>query len=190
MAVSPACTARWIGVSIVAAILLMILTLVSSIFGNIFVATQSTTSRFCITALPGNVIGAAGEVGARVTGMITMDINPNKIFFELQTSLTMSGITAVTIRGPTQLATPGVGPLATALCGAPGLACDTTTNPGTVTGTAVHVYDGNPINTDLNPLILAIRAQPYLYYFEILTNAKPSSPGSCRQDIIGMCGYK
>lgn len=183
---------KFVEVLAVLAFVFIGLTLTTTILSSIFVAKQSTIARFSGVALPANVIGAVGEAGARVSGMVTLDRDTNQIRYEFRSSVGMTGITAVHIRGPTQLATPGLGPLATALCGSNGApSCDTLTVPGELTGTTTNTFNAAPPTNpaDLRPLINAIRAQPYLYYVEVLTNAKPVTPGSCRFDLTTTCGF-
>lgn len=91
-----------------------------------------------------------------------------------------------------ELATPQLGPVYIALCGSPNLgACDTSTVPGEITGTVTTIYDGvAPEATDVRTAVEQLRREPYLYFIEVLTNAKPTSPGSARAAILGTCGYE
>lgn len=180
------CKLGWI----IVAVVIIILTCVNVAISTAFVAQQDTIFRMCFTALPQNVIGAAGEANARVNGMITIDQNDDAFSFSAQTVVGMTGITAIHIRGPVPLGS-AVGPLAVSLCGAPNsVPCDITTTPGQVSGRVPSVYDGvMPEGTSVRPLFLDIRAKPYLYYVEFLTNAKPVTPGSCRADLVATCGF-
>ena len=108
----------------------------------------------------------------------------------------MTEVTAIHIRGPIGATTSGhvgTGPLAAALCGALVVGaptCDITSVPGTVSGVTSLVYDGvPPEGTSTRPLMKAIRAAPYLYYVEVLTNGKPVTPGSCRAPMTATCGF-
>ena len=173
------------------AIAFIILTFVNVLISTIFVAQQDAIFRICFTALPQNVIGASGEANARVSGMITIDQNDDAFSYTAQTVAAMTGITAIHIRGPVPLGA-SVGPIAVALCGVPNTAnaCDISTVPGQVSGRVVSVYDGiAPEATSVRPLFTDIRAKPYLYYVEVLTNAKPVTPGAVRADVTGTCGF-
>ena len=180
------CKLGWI----IVAVIFIILTCVNVAISTAFVAQQDSIFRMSFVALPQNVIGAPGEVNARVTGMITIDQNDDAFSFIAQTVAGMTGITAIHIRGPIPLGS-SVGPLAVSLCGAPNsVPCDITTLPGQVSGRVPSVYDGIvPEGTSVRPLFLEIRAKPFLYYVEILTNAKPVTPGAVRADLTATCGF-
>lgn len=173
------------------AVVFIILTFVNVLISTIFVAQQDSIFRMCFTALPQNVIGASGEANARVIGMITIDQNDDAFSYNVQTVAAMTGITAIHVRGPVPLGA-SIGPIAVALCGFPNTAsaCDVSTLPGQVSGRVVSVYDGIvPEATSVRPLFTDIRAKPYLYYVEILTNAKSVTPGAVRADVTGTCGF-
>lgn len=152
---------------------------------NILVATILTSGaqlkRFSLVALPGNVVGGAGEAGARVD--IEVRLDPNKdtqIDYYARTLASMSQVTAIRIRGPKDngLAT---GPIYASLCGSPGLACDTTTTPGIVQGSVFQIY-GVP-NTSVRAAMNTIRDRPLDYYIEVLTTGVPVQPGAVRADL-------
>ena len=173
------------------AVVFIILTFVNVLISTIFVAQQDSIFRMCFTALPQNVIGALGEANARVAGMIAIDQNDDAFSYSVQTVSAMTGITAIHIRGPVPLGA-SIGPVAVALCGFPNTAnvCDISTVPGQVSGRVVSVYDGiAPEATSVRPLFTDIRSKPYLYYVEILTNAKSVTPGAVRADVTGTCGF-
>lgn len=179
------CKLGWIVITCI----IVTLTLVNVLITNIFVAKQDSIFRVCFTALPQNVIGAAGEANARVTGMITIDQNGDSLTYEAQTVVGMSDIKDIVIRGPMPLGS-AVGPIAAVLCGTYTTACDTLTTPGLVKGNVLSVYDGIvPESTSVRPLFTDIRSKPYLYYVEILTNAKAVTPGAVRADMTATCGF-
>ncbi len=184
----------WVLVNQNLALIFGLLTLLTVILSCVFVARQDTVFRICFEATAGAIVGSTpGETGAVVTGMMTMDATYNTIKYELRTITAMTGITAIHIRGPTTLSTPQVGPVYIAICGGiTGAAvCDTTTVAGQVTGTVTTIYDGElPEATDVRPAVEQLRRQPYLYYIEILTNDKPTTPGSCRANIVAACGFE
>lgn len=175
------CKLGWIVITLV----LVTLTLVNVLITNIFVAKQDSIFRICFTALPQNVIGAPGEANARVTGMITLDQNGDSVSYEARTVVGMSSITSIVVMGPTPLGS-GIGPVSLILCGtSPAAACDTTTTPGLVQGVVYEVVPNDSIRTFMK----ALREKPYLYYVEILTNAKPVTPGAVRADVTATCGF-
>ena len=179
------CKLGWIVITLV----LVALTLVNVLITNIFVAKQDTIFRICFTALPQNVIGAPGEANARVTGMITIDQNGDSLTYEVQTVVGMTDIKDIVLRGPTPLGS-ATGPIAAVLCGTYSTACDTLTTPGSVKGIVLSVNDGIvPESTHVRPLFADVRNKPYLYYVEILTNAKPVTPGAVRADVTATCGF-
>lgn len=167
------------------AVVFILMTLVVVIVSTIFVAKQDSLFRVCVDTFPVN------EANAHVFGFISLDTNSNSIKYVLRSSAAMTGITAVHLRGPIQLGTE-VGPIAAALCGAPSASatCDITTTPGALEGEATQIYDGvPPESTDPRPLMQTIRANPHLYYLEILSNAAPVTPGACRAPMTSVCGF-
>jgi hypothetical protein len=172
--------------------LFVVLTLISVLSG-IWVKNSNGIFRICIRATNEEVIGGPGEPGGMlVRGMVNMSYDNDVIsyMFYIDPSYNSSAITAVSLRGPIQ---PGMstGVIALAFCGYPSQSnsCGTTIN-GVVWGTNTVVYsDAAPVTpTDIDPLIVAVRDAPYLYYIEFLTNAVPVTPGAARWDIIGACG--
>lgn len=174
---------------IILAVIFILLTFVNVLVATIFVARQDTIFRICFTALPQNVVGNVGEVGARASGMITIDQNTDAFSYQVQTVVPMSSITAVHIRGPLPLGQ-AVAPIAQALCGIPNVnACDALSVPGQVVGQSLTIYDGALVGAMVRPLFNAMRSNPQLYYIEILTNVKPVTPGAVRADVTGTCGF-
>ncbi len=176
----------------VSALIIALLVLATVIITCIFVAKQDSTFRICFRADASQVVGGVGEAGAVVHGMITMDANSNTIKYEARSSTGMTATTALHIRGPMQLASPQIGPIYIALCGSPNLGtCDTTTVAGEFKGTVTTIYDGVlPEATDVRTAVEQLRREPFLYYIEGLTNAKPTSPGAYRAAILGTCGFE
>ncbi|MBX9636003.1 MAG: hypothetical protein K2Q45_00440 [Nitrosomonas sp.] len=177
---------------IVVAVIFIVLAFVTTLVATVFVAKQDSLFRICFSAVPQNVIGGTGgEPNAVVIGMITLDQYTDKITYIMQTVASMSGVTAVHIRGPIPLGG-SIGPLYAALCGFPNNdnACDISTLPGQLSGTVLKVYDGIvPEATSIRNVFEDIRANPFLYYVEILTNAKPVTPGAVRANIVATCGF-
>ncbi len=169
----------------VVAVVFIILTLIIVTISTVFVAKQDSLFRVCVSTTPVN------EAESHVFGFISLDTTTNSIRYVLRSAAAMTGITAVHIRGPIQLGTE-VGPIAAALCGSPSAAatCDITTTPGALEGETTQIYDGvPPESTDARPLMQTIRADPHLYYLEVLTNAAPVTPGSCRTPMTNVCGF-
>lgn len=135
-----------------------------------------------------NVIGGPGESGARAQGEIVFDYNHDSSFtFDFRVLGTMSAVTALRIRGEKVLGTL-TGPIVAALCGSPGTACDTTTNPGQVTGTVTQIQGASSLSVRV--FIENFRDKPFLYYVEGLTNNKPTEPGAFRCEAGPIEGLK
>jgi hypothetical protein len=175
------------------AIFFIVLTLVVVLLSTIFVARQDAIFRVCFEARGNNVLAGAGEAGAVVNGIMTMDATYNTVKYLVRTSVGMSGITAINVMGPIQLSTPQVGPLFFTLCGgaAGAPSCDTISVPGQVSGTVTTIYDGvPPEQTDVRTAVEQYRREPELYYVEILSNGKPATPGAARAPMLGTCGFE
>lgn len=130
-----------------------------------------------------NVVGAAGETNAAATFKIVFDLNGNHIDYHVRPNSATSTITGIYLRGPIQVPGSEVANMAVALCGVPVTACNTIATPGVVEGTINQLTSDTQTNQDLRPLMYAFRADPQLYYVEILTSGKPTSPGAMRFDF-------
>jgi hypothetical protein len=132
----------------------------------------------------------AGEAGANFRSLILSDWDANSITFTFRTPNDTSAVTAIHFRGPTPLLSED-GPLFGALCGYPTLACDLTTTPGQISGKLTNsIVDETHLNgVDIRTVINAMRESPQLYYVEILTAVRPSSPGAARGWMTEFAGY-
>jgi len=171
----------WIGFAVV----LAILTLVVVIFSVIFSASQNSIQRFCGEAVPERVDPGPGEVGSVVPVEFTLDSSSDEIRYKVRYPATLSAIQAIHVRGPIPVGS-NVGNLKFPLCGSPSsVVCDITTTPGQIVGTLTQI---DPGATDVRPEILNIRAEPWLYYLEILTAGFPATPGALRMPLHSICG--
>lgn len=161
-------------------VVFLLVVLVVVIMGSVFVSQQDEYFRICPDATAAQVVGGPGEAGAVVEGMITLDTNTDNIPFEFRTQ---SNVTAIVLRGPYVLGT-RIGPIILAVCGvSPASPCDTTSVPGQIKGKVL------PVAESTEPIMNAIRKQPYLYYIEFLTNAVPATPGAARAPLTTVCGF-
>jgi len=181
------------GVLMALAVVFIILSLVIILFNQVWVSQRDATHRACGIATGAEVLGAgSGEPAARLVYKIVFDGDTNSIHYRFSyNTTTQSAVTAIHLRGPMDAG--GLnGPLVGSLCGAPDtIACDTTTTPGRVSGSLVHaIKDGVHINgVDIRPVTNAFRADPDLYYVEVMTNTAPASPGAARSQLTSQCGY-
>jgi hypothetical protein len=175
---------------IVVCVVFIILTLVAVILGDIFVATQDNLFRVCLNASSDQVIGTTSATGVWAFGVVNMDLSNNSIYWTLYPNANLSGITAFLIRGPMQPLSFSGAPVAMALCGYPNseVPCITTV-PGVVWGVNQVAWSGSGQQNDIRTFMFNYRATPYLYYYEILTNANPTTPGSARASGNGNCGF-
>jgi hypothetical protein len=170
------------------AFLTMVIVLVSVILS----ADKENYVRQCFTATNAQIVGG-GEAAAVIVGKITMNFASNSFDFDAvyPTDGNFSGISAMTIRGPMEPGVLNSAPVAADLCGAYTTACDTTSTPGAVSGRVFEVFNGvSPVPMDIRPVMSRVRADPHLYYLEILTHAKPISPGGARATLGDYCGPK
>lgn len=185
----------WDRVWIACAIVGIILTSVAVIVGTALTTQKDSLHRIAVFPKASDVFGAAGESNYEARGLISLNEVDNRVDYELRPSPAMSGITAIHIKGPIALASVvWAGPVAGVLCGAtlgPGDGCDTTTTPGVVSGSVAYQIADNltPGGVDLRPLMHDIRANCHLYYLEVLTNAKPTSPGALRGNLCQFAGW-
>lgn len=185
------CTRFWQ----IAALIVVILALVCIAVGTVLSTQKDSVHRIPIRPSASQVPAPGGEGTFEARGLVTLNENDNSISYELRVHPSMSAVTAIHIRGPIALlSSTFTGPIAGVLCGAvigPGDGCDTITTPGEVSGTvdkqiADNVSSGG---VDVRPLMHAIRETPHLYYVEVLTNAKPASPGALRDSLDRFAGW-
>lgn len=189
---SKGCTRFWQ----VFTLIVVILTLACVMAGTVLTTQKDSVHRISVRPSAALVRPAgAGEGAYESVGLVTLNENDNSIAFTLRVAPGMTGVTAIHIRGPIGLLSPTFsGPIAGVLCGAvigPGDGCDTTSTPGEISGTvAYQIADNAHANgVDLRPVIHAIRADPHLYYLEVLTNGKPVSPGALRDALDRFAGW-
>ncbi len=176
-------TSPWEIVFQVASLLIVIAVLVIVIIqaarGNSSDATYVASGKARATF----VAGGSGEAGANAVVKIVLDMNGNHIDFSVRPNAATSTITGIYIRGPIQVPGSEVANMAVALCGIPVTACNTIATPGMVQGSINQLTSDTQTNQDLRPFMHAFRADPHLYYLEVLTSGNPASPGSMRFDF-------
>lgn len=180
----------WIATCIGAVIVFVILSLVVVLIGALKSPARDAIHRLCPIARPDDLMGA-GEPNAIFRTVLEFNQDSNTLSYDVRSRAGISGITAILIHGPVE-PLQDTGPIAFALCGGPTVACDTTTTPGVVLGEVRNTaYDGvHPNGVDLRPLTESIRAVPSRYYVEVLTNARPVSPGAAKAWLNVACGYE
>lgn len=186
---------HWILAVGVVAIVCVFLTLGSLVAGIILGTQKDSLHRIGIHSAASEVVGAAGEGTFRSDGLLELDETDNAFRWTMAVEAGMTTVTALILRGPTVAGT-RTGPVAGVLCGAvlmgPGQACDTLSQPGFVHGSVAYQIADNvtPGGVDVRPLLHAIRENCHLYYLEVLTNAKPTSPGAMRSSLCEFAGWK
>ncbi len=179
-----------------ATIVAVLIVLLVSVF---YLRNTDSVYRICGVASASQVDGGVGETAARaIPFRITLDGNEDRFSYSFRTLSDMSAVTAIEIRGPLQLGT-SVGPLAAVLCGLSsvtnpdGIAtCNTLTTPGDVHGYIDTIHaDDTGMGAATRVLRDAIRLNPHLYYVEIMTADKPTTPGAARGTFAnGYCGQE
>src|SRR6185295_2344944 len=125
-------TYNWIMIAI--AVLFIVLTLVVVVVNTAMAPSRDSLFRVAGIATAEQVVGGSGEAGAVYSFQIVLDLNYAQILFMVQKMDNVTTTpTALYIRGPI-LPFENTGPLLGALCGAPTIACDTTSVPGMVMG--------------------------------------------------------
>lgn len=165
--------------------------------GSVLTTQKDSIHRIAVDLRASNVFPAgAGEGTFQATCLITLDENSNAISYRCRTPPGLSGVTALHIRGPILLGSATwSGGVAGVLCGAlvgPGDGCDTATVPGELSGSVQYQISDNLAanGVDVRPLLHEIRRQPDLFYLEVLTNAKPASPGALRGPMTQFTGWQ
>lgn len=179
------------GIIMAAAVVMIILTLVVVTIGTATAPTRDSLFRVAGIATAEQVVGGPGEPGAVYNFQFVLDGNNAAIHFMVQkmdNATTMPS--ALYIRGPI-LPFENTGLLLGSLCGFPTTACDTVSIPGMVIGQVVGtIYNGMvPSGIDVRPVIEEWRANPELYYLEILSNGVPVSPGAARAPLCYFSGF-
>lgn len=165
-------------------LIIVLVGLVVIIMSMAFSANVDALQRNCIEAVPGRVVGGVGEAGGFVTGLLEMHSSDHYLSYDLR-HYSLSPIQSIVIRGPMPVGSQ-VGPVKVALCGSPStVVCDITTLAGQVKGKLMQVLPGA---TDIRPVIADIRKEPWLYYLEVLTSSKPTTPGALRAPLGINCG--
>lgn len=176
-----------LALSVVSIILVLSIVLVDTVF----LVERDASHRACGVATAAEIVavgGIAAEPGARFSYLINFSGDRNAIEYRLTwNTTTTANVTAIHVRGP-MAAGSWIGPLAGSLCGAP----MTTACTPEATG-SVHLTIQNgvaPSGVDVRTVINPYRANPQLYYVEVLTTAAPVSPGAARSQLIANCGFQ
>lgn len=173
------------------AFVFILLTLIVVIINTAMAPTRDSLFRVAGIATADQVVGGAGEAGAVYSYQLVFDWNSAQILYFVQKLENTTTIpTGVYMAGP-MLPFAGTGSLAGALCGAPTIACDTTTIPGVVMGSVeATIFNGVVVSgVDVRPVIEAIRSTPDLYYLFITTNGVPDAPGAARGPLFQSSGF-
>lgn len=179
----------------VATIIIVLLTLAVLVVGIVLGTEKDSLHRIAIHASAAETVGASGEGSYKSDGILELNEVDNSFRWTLTVQAGMSTVTSLVIRGPYLLAQ-RVGPVAGVLCGAvimgPSQACDTLSAPGYVNGAVAYKIadDVLPNGKDIRPFMHDIRENCHLYYLEVLTNAKPTSPGAMRSSLCEFAGWK
>lgn len=181
---------------IILGVVVAIVTIATVGVGTVATIEKDAIHRIAVIAHASNVLPiGSGEGTYQALCLLTLDESENAIRFRCRTPPGLSGVTAIHIRGPILLGSATwSGGIAGVLCGpliGPGDGCDTTTVPGEVSGYVAKEISDNLSATglDVRPLLHAIRADPDLFYLEVLTNAKPTSPGALRGPLTQFAGW-
>lgn len=178
---------------VVLAVVCILLTLAAVLAGTIVGSQKDSLHRIGIAALAANVVGAPGEGTYQADGILELNENDNAIRWRLHLQAGMSTVTSLVLRGPFALGV-RTGPIVGILCGAsigPSVVCDLVSVPGQVVGAVAYEISDNvtPGGVDIRPLMHDIRENCHLYYLEVLTNAKPTSPGALRASLCTFAGW-
>lgn len=186
---------NWIlGIGVVT-IICVILTLVVLAVGIVLGTEKDSLHRIAIRASAAETVGGTGEGTYKSDGILELSETDNAFRWTLTVQSGMTTVTSLVIMGP-YIVGQRVGPVAGVLCGAvlmgPSQACDTLSAPGYVKGAvAYQIADNVAANgKDIRPFMHEIRENCHLYYFEVLTNAKPTSPGAMRSSMCEFAGWK
>lgn len=186
---------HWILAICVMTIIAVVLTLVAVVVGTVVESQKDSLHRIGIQASAANVVGASGEGNFKSDGLLELSETDNAFRWKLTVESGMSAVTSLVIRGPYVVGT-RLGDVAGVLCGAvllgPSQACDTLSAPGYVNGAVAYRIANNvdAAGVDIRPLLHAIRENCHLYYLEVLTNVKPTSPGAMRSSLCQFAGWK
>lgn len=186
----------WDRAFIIMGIVVAVLTVITVAIGSVLASEKDSIHRVVVDLKASNVFPAgAGEGTQQATCKVTIDENANSISFRCRIPPTLSGVMALHIRGPIQRGNATwSGEIAGVLCGSvvgPGNGCDTITTPGEFSGTVAYEISDNQSTTgrDVRPLNHAIREDPDLFYLELLTSLKPTSPGAMRGSMAQFTGW-
>ncbi len=174
-------------------IVVVVVVLISTVMANV---NQPSMFRMCGSARATDVDGGVGEVGAVTEWTVTADLNADMITYDLRVLATMSAVRAIEIRGPLQLGIHS-GPLAAVLCGQASIttttptlpSCNNMELPGKVSGLVRRVFNGSVAEGfAVRDFIQAVRDNPSLYYGEVMTDDRPTTPGAIRFSLASYCG--
>jgi hypothetical protein len=187
----------WDRLWIVLGIVAILVTLATVLVGIILSPQRDAIHRIAVHPSAANVFPAGSGEGTFTSfGSVILNENDNSISFDLRVPPGMTSITAIHIRGPMSLLSgTWTGPLIGVLCGpliGPGDGCDVLTSPGQVKGKVTMEIANNvdAAGVDVRPIIHDIRTSSHLYYLEVLTNAKPVSPGALRDQLDRFAGWE
>lgn len=182
---------------IILGVVVALATIIAVGLSGVATIQKDAIHRVAVDLRADNVFPAgAGEGSYRATCLLTLDANENAILFRCRTPPGLSGVTALHLRGEIlRGSATWSGELAGVLCGAmigPGDGCDVSTVPGEFSGKVDKHISNNasPTGLDVRPLLLAIRRDPDLFYLEVLTNGKPTSPGALRGALTQFTGWQ
>lgn len=180
---------------IILGVVVAIVTVATVGVGSVLETKQDSLHRVAVELLASNVFPAgSGETGYKADCLIALDENANSIGFRCRVPPGLSGMTALHIRGPiARNSATWSGPIAGVLCGAtlvgPSTSC-VNAPLGEFSGTVQYEISNNAAVVDLRPLLHEIRKNPDLFYLEMLTNAKPTSPGALRGSLSNFAGWQ
>lgn len=169
----------------------MVLVLVIVLLNTVFLVERDASHRACGIASASEIVavgGVAAEPNARFSYLINFSGDRNAIEYRFSwNETTTSAVTAIHLRGPTAAGS-WIGPLVGSLCGAP---MATACNPQATGSVHLTIQNGVDANgVDVRTVINPYRANPHLYYVEILTTGAPTSPGAARSQLVANCGFQ
>jgi hypothetical protein len=193
MAKSSGCTLKL--TFIILGVIVALVTVAVVGLGTILATNKDSLHRVAVELLASNVFPlGAGEANYRALCLIALDENTNSIGFRCRVPPGLSGMTALHVRGPVARNSPTwSGDLAGVLCGAtlvgPSTSC-VNAPLGEFSGSVQFEISNNAAVVDVRPLLHEIRRNPDLFYLELLTHAKPTSPGALRGSLSNFAGWQ
>jgi hypothetical protein len=193
MAKSSGCTLKL--TFIILGVIVALVTVAVVGLGTILATNKDSLHRVAVELLASNVFpSGAGEANYRALCLIALDENTNSIGFRCRVPPGLSGMTALHVRGPvSRNSATWSGDLAGVLCGAtlvgPSTSC-VNAPLGEFSGSVQMEISNNAAVVDVRPLLHEIRKNPDLFYLELLTHAKPTSPGALRGSLSNFAGWQ